>query len=186
MVSWVFNYVYVMTNGQGGPGDATQVTELYIYQTAFQYQSPEIASAAAVMLFAVTLVLIAIFFRVQRRVGGAGSMSRTRRVAGTFSKHALLIVGERDRAVPGLRDDHGRIQDAGELQRTSVGADRESHARRLSRGGQRPVPALAREHRDRSRSRRSSSRCSSRRRRPGDSRTGRSAGATPCSACSSR
>jgi ABC-type sugar transport system permease subunit len=36
MVSWVFNYVYVMTNGQGGPGDATQVTELYIYQTAFQ------------------------------------------------------------------------------------------------------------------------------------------------------
>ena len=39
MVSWVFNYVYVMTNGQGGPGDATQVTELYIYQTAFQYSS---------------------------------------------------------------------------------------------------------------------------------------------------
>lgn len=69
MVSWVFNYVYVMTNGQGGPGDATQVTELYIYQTAFQYQSPEIAAAAAVMLFAVTLVLIAIFFRIQRRAG---------------------------------------------------------------------------------------------------------------------
>ena len=69
MVSWVFNYVYVMTNGQGGPGDATQVTELYIYQTAFQYQSPEIASAAAVTLFAATLVLIAMFFRVQRRSG---------------------------------------------------------------------------------------------------------------------
>ena len=69
MVSWVFNYVYVMTNGQGGPGDATQVTELYIYQTAFQYQSPEIAAAAAVSLFAVTLVLIAGFFHVQRRTG---------------------------------------------------------------------------------------------------------------------
>jgi ABC-type sugar transport system permease subunit len=69
MVSWVFNYVYVMTNGQGGPGDATQVTELYIYQTAFQYQSPEIASAAAVMLFGVTLILIAVFFRVQRSSG---------------------------------------------------------------------------------------------------------------------
>lgn len=69
MVSWVFNYVYVMTNGQGGPGDATQVTELYVYQTAFQYQAPEIAAAAAVTLFAVTLVLIAAFFRVQRRVG---------------------------------------------------------------------------------------------------------------------
>ena len=72
MVSWVFNYVYVMTNGQGGPGDATQVTELYIYQTAFQYQSPEIAAAAAVSLFAVTLVLIATFFRIQRRAGFAG------------------------------------------------------------------------------------------------------------------
>ena len=69
MVSWVFNYVYVMTNGQGGPGDATQVTELYIYQMAFQYQSPEIASAAAATLFGVTLVLIAIFFRIQRRSG---------------------------------------------------------------------------------------------------------------------
>lgn len=69
MVSWVFNYVYVMTNGQGGPGDATQVTELYIYQTAFQYQSPEVAAAAAVTLFGATLVLIAIFFRIQRRAG---------------------------------------------------------------------------------------------------------------------
>jgi ABC-type sugar transport system permease subunit len=70
MVSWVFNYVYVMTNGQGGPGDATQVTELYIYQTAFQYQAPEVAAAAAVMLFAATLVFIALFFRIQRRTGG--------------------------------------------------------------------------------------------------------------------
>ena len=69
MVSWVFNYVYVMTNGQGGPGDATQVTELYVYQMAFQYQSPEIASAAAATLFGATLVLIAIFFRIQRTSG---------------------------------------------------------------------------------------------------------------------
>ena len=69
MVSWVFNYVYVMTNGQGGPGDATQVTELYIYQTAFQYQSPEIASAAAATLFVVTLGFIVAFFHIQRRSG---------------------------------------------------------------------------------------------------------------------
>jgi ABC-type sugar transport system permease subunit len=69
MVSWVFNYVYVMTNGQGGPGDATQVTELYIYQTAFQYQAPEVAAAAAVMLFGATLVFIVFFFRIQRRAG---------------------------------------------------------------------------------------------------------------------
>lgn len=69
MVSWVFNYVYVMTNGQGGPGDATQVTELYIYQTAFQFQAPELAAAAAVILFAATLLLIVLFFRIQRRAG---------------------------------------------------------------------------------------------------------------------
>ena len=72
MVSWVFNYVYVMTNGQGGPGDATQVTELYIYQTAFQYQSPEIAAAAAVTLLGATFVFIVFFFRIQRRAGFAG------------------------------------------------------------------------------------------------------------------
>ena len=67
MVSWVFNYVYVMTNGQGGPGDATVVTELYIYRTAFQDQAPELAAAAAVLLFALTLVLVVAFFRIQRR-----------------------------------------------------------------------------------------------------------------------
>jgi ABC-type sugar transport system permease subunit len=72
MVSWVFNYVYVMTNGQGGPGDATIVSELYIYQTAFQYSAPEIAAAAAAILFGATLVLIVLFFRVQRRIGLAG------------------------------------------------------------------------------------------------------------------
>jgi ABC-type sugar transport system permease subunit len=71
MVSWVFNYVYVMTNGQGGPGTATVVSELYIYRTAFRSQAPELASAAAVLLFAATLVLIAGFFRVQRTQGGA-------------------------------------------------------------------------------------------------------------------
>jgi len=69
MVSWVFNYVYVITNGQGGPGDATQVTELYVYQSAFQYSAPELAAAAAVVLFGATLVLIAFFFRIQRRAG---------------------------------------------------------------------------------------------------------------------
>jgi ABC-type sugar transport system permease subunit len=67
MVSWVFNYVYVFSNGTGGPGDATQVSELYIYQSAFQYSAPDLAAAAAVVLFGATLVLIAFFFRIQRR-----------------------------------------------------------------------------------------------------------------------
>jgi ABC-type sugar transport system permease subunit len=67
MVSWVFNYVYVISQGTGGPGDATQVSELYIYQTAFQYSAPDLAAAAAVVLFGATLVMIVAFFRIQRR-----------------------------------------------------------------------------------------------------------------------
>lgn len=67
MVSWVFNYVYVVSNGTGGPGDSTQVAELYIYQTAFQFNARELASAAALLLFAATFVLIIIYFRLAQR-----------------------------------------------------------------------------------------------------------------------
>jgi ABC-type sugar transport system permease subunit len=67
MVSWVFNYVYVVSNGTGGPGDATQVAELYIYQTAFQFNARELASAAALVLFAVTFILIVVYFRIAQR-----------------------------------------------------------------------------------------------------------------------
>jgi ABC-type sugar transport system permease subunit len=73
MVSWVFNYVYVISNGTGGPGDATQVTELYVYQTAFQYSAPDLAAAAAVILFGATLILIVAFFRIQRRAALFGA-----------------------------------------------------------------------------------------------------------------
>jgi ABC-type sugar transport system permease subunit len=69
MVSWVFNYVYVISQGTGGPGDATQVTELYVYQNAFQYSAPDLAAAAAVVLFGATLLFIVAFFRIQRRSG---------------------------------------------------------------------------------------------------------------------
>ena len=72
MVSWVFNYVYVISRGTGGPGDATQVTELYVYQTAFQFGAPEVAAAAATILFGATLVFIVLFFRIQRRAGLVG------------------------------------------------------------------------------------------------------------------
>ena len=154
MVSWVFNYVYVMTNGQGGPGDATQVTELYIYQTAFQYQSPELAAAAAVTLFARHARLHRRRSSASSAARGSVSMSRRARRDGLAST-ALLIAGDADRALPRLRDDHGGVQDAVELPRASVGADRRPDARRLPHGAQRPVPALARQHACSSRSRRS-------------------------------
>jgi ABC-type sugar transport system permease subunit len=66
MVSWVFNYVYVLSHGTGGPGDSTFVSELYIYRMAFTGQAPELAAAAAVLLLGVTLVLIIALFRMQR------------------------------------------------------------------------------------------------------------------------
>jgi ABC-type sugar transport system permease subunit len=73
MVSWVFNYVYVMSNGQGGPGSSTMVTELYIYQTAFQFEAPGLAAAAAVTLFVASLALIIAFFRLHRPEGAEAS-----------------------------------------------------------------------------------------------------------------
>jgi ABC-type sugar transport system permease subunit len=55
MFSWVFNYVYVLT--KGGPGSATTVMELEIYQWATTRDQPNIAAALATML----LVLVAFF-----------------------------------------------------------------------------------------------------------------------------
>jgi len=64
MMSGVFNYVYVMTNG--GPGFASQVLEFYIWQNAFAFRQGGIAAAAAVLLLAVTVVFIFLQFRVRR------------------------------------------------------------------------------------------------------------------------
>jgi len=41
MLSWVFNFIYVMT--RGGPGSSTTVSEYYIYQMAFPNQLPNLA-----------------------------------------------------------------------------------------------------------------------------------------------
>jgi ABC-type sugar transport system permease subunit len=56
MLAWVFAYVYAIT--RGGPGNATIVLELYMWNFAFRNALPGIASAVAVILFAVTLVLM--------------------------------------------------------------------------------------------------------------------------------
>lgn len=56
MLAWVFTYVYSIT--RGGPGNATQVLELYMYNFAFRNALPGIASAVAVILFLTTLVLM--------------------------------------------------------------------------------------------------------------------------------
>lgn len=63
MLSWVFNYVYVMT--AGGPGNSTMVTELYIYLTGFRYNQPNLTSAVAVLLLLVTGLFIFLELRLR-------------------------------------------------------------------------------------------------------------------------
>ena len=55
VLSWVFNYVYVLTSG--GPGYSSSVMELYIWRS-FSNGSNGTAAAVAVMLFGMASVLI--------------------------------------------------------------------------------------------------------------------------------
>jgi ABC-type sugar transport system permease subunit len=64
MLSWVFSYVYVMTGG--GPGQATTVTELYVYLMGFRYNQMNLAAAVSVLLLVVTGFLIFIQFRLRQ------------------------------------------------------------------------------------------------------------------------
>jgi ABC-type sugar transport system permease subunit len=65
MLSWVFAYVYTMTGG--GPGFSSVILEFYIWQNAFEFQSPALASALAVILLAAVSGLIFLQHRLRRR-----------------------------------------------------------------------------------------------------------------------
>lgn len=65
MLSWVFAYVYTMTGG--GPGFSSVIMEFYIWQNAFDFQSPAIASALAVVLLVAVSGLIFVQNRLRRR-----------------------------------------------------------------------------------------------------------------------
>lgn len=66
MLSWVFNYVYVMTSG--GPGNSTMVIEYYVYLMGFRYNLQGLAAAASIVLLAVTVVLILARTNISRRI----------------------------------------------------------------------------------------------------------------------
>ena len=66
MLSWVFNYVYVMTSG--GPGNATMVAEYYIYLEGFRYNLQGVAAAASMVLLAITALLILARGNITRRI----------------------------------------------------------------------------------------------------------------------
>lgn len=67
MLAAVFSYIYIMGGGRGGPGTSTEVVELYIFNALIRASLPGIASAASVMLFLVTGVLIFLLFKVRQR-----------------------------------------------------------------------------------------------------------------------
>jgi ABC-type sugar transport system permease subunit len=71
MLAWIFSYVYSIT--RGGPGNATTIMELYVYNFAFRNMLPGIASGVAVLLFLVTIILIIPIFRL-RAVGEGENM----------------------------------------------------------------------------------------------------------------
>lgn len=65
MLSWVFNFIYVMT--AGGPGNATLVLEYLIYKKAFGGGDFNIAMAISVILLVIASILIAIHQIVMRK-----------------------------------------------------------------------------------------------------------------------
>jgi ABC-type sugar transport system permease subunit len=72
MLSWVFGYVYVMTGG--GPGQATMVSELYVYLMGFRYNQLNVASAVSVLLLAVTGIFIFLELRLRDQAGVAENL----------------------------------------------------------------------------------------------------------------
>ena len=56
MLSWVFNYVYVMTSG--GPGSSTYILEYLIYKKAFGGGNYNIAQAVSVIVLLIASVII--------------------------------------------------------------------------------------------------------------------------------
>jgi ABC-type sugar transport system permease subunit len=69
VLSQVFNYVYVLTNG--GPGTASSVLELYIWKNGFALGAIGTAATVSVMLLALATVLIAIYMRLRARQADA-------------------------------------------------------------------------------------------------------------------
>jgi multiple sugar transport system permease protein len=62
----IFDYVYSMTGGQGGPLDSTKPLVLMIYQTAFGHFQMGYAAAQTVVLFAILLVVSLVQLRLLR------------------------------------------------------------------------------------------------------------------------
>lgn len=72
----IFNQVYVMTDGLGGPADSTLVMVLYIYQKAFKYYQMGYASALALVLFMVIMLATWLQFKFSKWVYYEGELRK--------------------------------------------------------------------------------------------------------------
>lgn len=63
----VFTEAYVLTNGTGAPDNGTLFYMMYLYQNAFRYASLGYASAMAVVLFIVGMLLAGLVYWLSRR-----------------------------------------------------------------------------------------------------------------------
>lgn len=68
MLSWVFNYIYVVTFG--GPAQKTYVSEFYIYVQAFKQNNIGVSAVVALFLFFITGLLAFFSYRIRRRLYG--------------------------------------------------------------------------------------------------------------------
>ncbi len=68
MLSWVFNYIYVITFG--GPAQKTYVSEFYIYVQAFKQNNIGVSAVVALFLFFITGLLAFFSYRIRRRLYG--------------------------------------------------------------------------------------------------------------------
>ena len=65
LTSFLFNYIYVMT--QGGPGFSSTVLEYFIYIYAFKYQNIGISSASGLFLIFATGFLVYFYLFINKR-----------------------------------------------------------------------------------------------------------------------
>ena len=72
----IFNQVYVMTDGLGGPADSTLVMVLYIYQKAFKYYQMGYASALSCVLFVVIMLATWVQFKYSKWVYYEGELRK--------------------------------------------------------------------------------------------------------------
>ena len=71
----IFNQVYVMTDGSGGPADSTLVQVLYIYLHAFKYNMHMgYASAMACVLFLIIMAATWLQFKFSKWVYYEGEL----------------------------------------------------------------------------------------------------------------